>query len=238
MKVKVLVTQSCLTLCNLMDCRPPGSSVHGILQAKILEWGSHSLFQGIFLTQGLNPGLLLCRHIFYHLNHQEPSSQTQLKYLFYLRNWTPPHYPMMNHSCLSTGIPWIGTQNYGDTSWCICKHHSYEYFLQYTMNLARAEFFFILLYITLGSWHRVCVCAQPCPTLCNPMQTIRLLCPWNFLDENTGVNCYFPFQGIFPTEGSNPHLLYLLHWQAGSLPLSHVGSLKKQELDTITYIGI
>ena len=34
----VLVTQSCLTLCNPMDCSPPGSSFHGILQAGILEW--------------------------------------------------------------------------------------------------------------------------------------------------------------------------------------------------------
>ena len=33
-----LVTHSCLTLCNLMNCSPPGSSVHGILQARILEW--------------------------------------------------------------------------------------------------------------------------------------------------------------------------------------------------------
>ena len=33
-----LVTQSCLTLCGPMDCSPPGSSVHGILQARILEW--------------------------------------------------------------------------------------------------------------------------------------------------------------------------------------------------------
>jgi len=37
-KVKVLVTQSCSTLCDPMDCGPPGSSVHGILQARILEW--------------------------------------------------------------------------------------------------------------------------------------------------------------------------------------------------------
>ena len=37
-KVKVLVAQSCLTICNPMDCIPPGSSVHGILQARILEW--------------------------------------------------------------------------------------------------------------------------------------------------------------------------------------------------------
>ena len=34
------VTQSCLTLSDLMDCGPPGSSVHGILQARVLEWGA------------------------------------------------------------------------------------------------------------------------------------------------------------------------------------------------------
>ena len=33
-----LVAQLCLTLCDTMDCSPPGSSVHGSLQAKILEW--------------------------------------------------------------------------------------------------------------------------------------------------------------------------------------------------------
>ena len=37
-KVKVLVALSCLTLCDPMDCSPPGSSVHGILQARKLEW--------------------------------------------------------------------------------------------------------------------------------------------------------------------------------------------------------
>ena len=36
-KVKVLVAQSCPTLCNPMDCTPPGSSVHGILQERIQE---------------------------------------------------------------------------------------------------------------------------------------------------------------------------------------------------------
>ena len=36
--MKVLVAQSCLTLCSTMDCSLPGSSVHGLLQAKILEW--------------------------------------------------------------------------------------------------------------------------------------------------------------------------------------------------------
>ena len=129
--LKVKVTQSCLTLCDPMDY-----TVHGILQARILEWvafpfsmgssqprdqtqvsaslaarffttsatwetheseshsvvsdslrphglyspwnspgqntavGSLSLPQGIFPTQGLNPGLLHCKQILYQLNHQ------------------------------------------------------------------------------------------------------------------------------------------------------------------------
>jgi len=36
--LRVSVTQSCLTLCDLMDYSPPGSSLHGILQARVLEW--------------------------------------------------------------------------------------------------------------------------------------------------------------------------------------------------------
>ena len=40
--VKVFITQLCLTLCNPMDCSLPGSSVHGILQARILEWAAIS----------------------------------------------------------------------------------------------------------------------------------------------------------------------------------------------------
>ena len=46
MKMKVLVTQSCLTLCDPMDCSPPGSSVHGILQARILEWVAFPFSRG------------------------------------------------------------------------------------------------------------------------------------------------------------------------------------------------
>ena len=45
-KVKVLVTQSCPTLYDPMDCSPPGSSVHRILQARILEWVAISFSRG------------------------------------------------------------------------------------------------------------------------------------------------------------------------------------------------
>ena len=40
MKVKALVAQSCPTLSGPMDCGPPGSSVHGIFQARVREWGA------------------------------------------------------------------------------------------------------------------------------------------------------------------------------------------------------
>ena len=45
-RTKLLIAQSCQTLGNPMDCSPPGSSVHGILQARILEWVAISVSRG------------------------------------------------------------------------------------------------------------------------------------------------------------------------------------------------
>ena len=64
-----LVAQLCLTLCNPMDCSPPGSSVHGDSPGKNNGVGCHVLLQGIFPTQVLNPGLLHCRWILYQLSY-------------------------------------------------------------------------------------------------------------------------------------------------------------------------
>ena len=55
----------------------------------------------------------------------------------------------------------------------------------------------------------------------------RLLCPWDSSGKNTGVGCCFLLQGIFPTQGSNPHLLHLLHWQVSYLPLVPSGKPKQ-----------
>ena len=74
MKVKVLVTQSCSTLCDPTDCSPSGSSVHGIFQARILEWGAMSFFDStrycaVKHTRALSPvrggthGTLHSRHV-------------------------------------------------------------------------------------------------------------------------------------------------------------------------------
>ena len=46
MKVKGLITQSCLTLCDPMDSNLPGSSIHGIPQARIVEWAAISFSRG------------------------------------------------------------------------------------------------------------------------------------------------------------------------------------------------
>ena len=62
--VLCLVAQSCPTLCNPMDCSPPGSSVHGDSPGKNTGVGCHALFQGIFPTKGSNPGLPHCGQIF------------------------------------------------------------------------------------------------------------------------------------------------------------------------------
>ena len=64
-----LVSQLCLTLCYPMDYSRPGSSVHGDSPGKNTGVGFHALVQGIFPTQGSNPGLLHCAWLLYHLSH-------------------------------------------------------------------------------------------------------------------------------------------------------------------------
>ena len=64
-RLKVKVARLCLTLCDLMDCNSPGSSARGDSPGKNTGVGCHGTPVGwIFLTQGLNPGLLHCRQIF------------------------------------------------------------------------------------------------------------------------------------------------------------------------------
>ena len=65
--VLCLVTQSCPTLCDPIDCSLPGSSVHGDSPGKNPGVGCYALLQGIFPTQGSKPGLPHCRKILYFL---------------------------------------------------------------------------------------------------------------------------------------------------------------------------
>ena len=81
------VTQSCVILCNLVNCGPPGSSVHGSSPGKNTGVGCHFLLQGIFPTQGSNPGLPHYRQTLYHLSHQESQKKNPQKMSVKLRNW-------------------------------------------------------------------------------------------------------------------------------------------------------
>ena len=68
--MKEKVAQSCPTLFQPLNCSQPGSSVHGILQARILGLVAIPFSNGIFPIQGLNPGLPNCRRIINHLSYQ------------------------------------------------------------------------------------------------------------------------------------------------------------------------
>ena len=65
-----LITTSCLTLRCVSDCSPPGSSVHGTYQARILEWVAIFLLQRIFPALGSNPCLLHWQADSLLLSHQ------------------------------------------------------------------------------------------------------------------------------------------------------------------------
>ena len=66
---------------------------------------------------------------------------------------------------------------------------------------------------------------QSCLTLCDPMDCSLpgSSVHGDSLGKNIGVGCHAPLQGIVSTQGLNPHLLCLLHWQVASLPLAPPG---------------
>ena len=82
----VLHCSVCPTLCDPMDCNPPSSSACGDSPSKNTGVSCHALLQGIFPTQGSNPGLPHCRQILYHLSRQGSPVQSlscQLLYSYY-----------------------------------------------------------------------------------------------------------------------------------------------------------
>ena len=89
-----LVTQSCPTLCDPMDCNPPGSSVCGDIPAKNTDMGCHALIQGIFPTQGSNPSLLHWADSLL----SEPPGET----ISYSPQFTTLHSPIKATKLLST----------------------------------------------------------------------------------------------------------------------------------------
>ena len=102
-----LVVQSCPTLCNPMDCSPPGSSVHGDSPSNNTGMGCHTFLQGIIPTRGVNPGLLHCIGFpggSDGKKHLPTMQETQVRSL----GWEDPlEKEMATHSStLAWKIPW------------------------------------------------------------------------------------------------------------------------------------
>ena len=72
---KVLITLLCPTLCDPMDCSPPGCSFHGILQARILEWVAIPFFRGSSGPRDQTHVSYTGRRILYALSHQGSPDQ-------------------------------------------------------------------------------------------------------------------------------------------------------------------
>ena len=113
------ITQLCPTLCSPMACSLPGSSVHGVLQARIPEGGCHALLQGIFPTKGSNPCLL-------RLLHWQADSLPLV----------PPGKPLVRFQALPDFVP--------PQDFCICS----SLWLEYSSTLPYC-FFFFLIYLWL-----------------------------------------------------------------------------------------
>ena len=122
-----LVAQSCLTLCNPMDCSQPGSSVHGDSSGKNTGGGCHVLLQGIFQTQGSNPSLPHCRWILYYLNHQgSPRILARVDYHFSRGSSWPRN--LTGVSCIAGGF---------FTNWAIREARNCGMYIQW--NITQSE---------------------------------------------------------------------------------------------------
>ena len=90
MKVKVLVAQFRLTVCNPMDCNPPDSSVHGILQARILEWVAIPFFRESSKPRDWMWVSCICKKILYCMSHQGSPQIRWIPLLFAQVHWLYP----------------------------------------------------------------------------------------------------------------------------------------------------
>ena len=114
-KEKVTVAQSFPTLSTLIDCGPPSSSVHGILQARMLERATIPFSKRIFPTQGSNPGLLHCRQLLYYLDFQPGKPQeVTISFpnlvLWRVRKWEPPPSQMKGRLSQLAWPDWLTPQ--------------------------------------------------------------------------------------------------------------------------------
>ena len=156
--------------------------------------GSLFLLQGIFPTQGSNPGLQHCRWILNQLSYK--GSPRTLE-------------------CVARGSS--RPRNRSGVSWIAGK-----FFTNCAMREAQSKRTEEIILDTNFCCLVAKLCPTFCdPVECSPT---RILCPWGFPGKNAGEGCHFLLQGTLLTQGSNSHLLAHTPLAVYSLPLSHLRS--------------
>ena len=133
-----LVSQPCPALRDPTDCSPPCASVRGDSPGKNTGVSCHALLQGIFPTQGSNPGLAHCRWILYHLDYQRSPRILQRVAVpfsrgsFWPRNWTK--------------VSWIAGRFF--TSWATRGAPTFQY------KYFKLDYFTVHIHTVLHQDHR------------------------------------------------------------------------------------
>ena len=219
------VTQSCLTLCDTMDCSPPGFSAHGFLQARITGVGS----PGNLPDPGMHPVSPALAGGFF--NTQPPGKPSVLSQKSNNQGEKIVYSPEQDFPALALltfGVrPFFlsGVENVPCLIACLAASlaspHQLSVALIYPQSLttkispgwrrgAKSPLHGVPLPNRKAQSHPwrgvLCLVAQLCPILCHPMDHSP---PGSSVHgdspgKNTGVGCYALLQGIFPTKGSNP----------------------------------
>ena len=180
-----------------MDYSPPDSSLHGILQARILGWVAIPFSRESPWPRGQTLGLdslpteppgKLSKYLSRYYFTLDPKA-VLFSFYFSQRTTVLPTntIALYRPQCILTSFP----QNRRD---------------KYSNNRTKSEHLNIY-YTIVGacvcySFSRVQLFATPWTVAC------RLLCPWNSPGKNTGVGCHSLLQGILLTQGSNPGFLH------------------------------
>ena len=189
------VAQSCLTLCDPIDCSPPGFSAHGIIQARILEWVAISYSQGSSWPRDWT--WVFC------------NSCVSRQILYYWKTLHPVNIYTLGLSQASGPTMVIEAQRWG---WQTCQTLQ-----KLSSRILFWSFSIVISLVKLLS--RVRLFAIPWTVAYQAPPS------WDFSGNSTGVGCHFLLQGIFPPQGSNlglPHCrqtLYRLSHQRS--PLYH-----------------
>ena len=174
-----VLTQSCLTLCDLMDYSPPGSCVHGIFLAEVQKyWSTEGNGLPFPSPEDLpNPGI-------------EPwSPELQAGRLF--TNWATREVPYL---ILKNVFPYfLLGQGLHETP------HFPEWLVFTPMTMLSVLF--------VCCWSVSCSVVSD-SFRSHGLWPMKFLCPWNFPGKDTGVACHSLLQRIFPTQGLNPGLLH------------------------------